>query len=1223
MAYNSLVSREQLLRAHLPHGRSVSRGSHTTRQKLDSNGASPDSGESESDGSMEERVIAGPELAQDPETDKEQLRKLPKTRECLRKRKNLLLDKNSGSDAPLQQHSSEMDPNEKPRKRKKPSKENGQMSLPWAKAPTPPQEPPNVASNSISRAENTPVSQDAIHSTKDQDKVLVTNGKVSRGAQRQRLAAHTSNLHENLQVRSGVKSESHGTEQVDLALLQLETPPKKMMKLRTDGRLGSPRSLQDNKVKRKRGRKPLAAKIDNRNPVVLRYGCEHHSRGAFGEKVASILSGVLRISQRSKEVPPKIIEKPAEPPKNTHPFFLGPSKPEPAAEVEASPKKFPAVSSPRKKRPSFTANLSRPWPTFSSCFNQDKLPRLKNSLPAPWPTGNMFYTEGLDLSRLRLPIRQYERQLPRSLAKSKEIQVSLHPREQILAQYSHLTDSRGHKIQPVSICIPARKVMSTKMLESLMAERITATHASRKPSPYAVKRKLEGLKDSLSAFDKFECENVDWKTKYAPKCAADVLQRDCKVDVLKSWLLSLTITTVDKGTLRKEPIKSKYRRKRRKVSDLDSFIVSDNDRDDDASDYSCDSDQSTELSVDGWAIQKAMLQRRDRAPLPRLTAQSLCNTRAVVVSGPHGCGKTAAVYAVAQELGFEIFEINSGTRRGGKDILDRVGDMARNHLVDRTASEDDAKSEEEDNTHVQEEIDRGRQSTMQSFFKPKAGETVTSKKVMERKKQPLPEPPPKKTKAQKQSLILLEEVDVLFEEDKNFWNTVTALLESSRRPIVMTCSDESLIPVTELRNCSILRLSQPPSETCVDYLLLIASLEGHLLARGAVEKLYASTDHDLRSSIQQLQFWCQMALKDPKGGLGWMLTGSNGQEAKNYRGEKLRVISDGTFQPFMDLLSMNDASQGPLHIDRDIALLREAIDNRLYNVGDWTGWLDGSIVSECLSEDPRLRYKSCCVLDSFYDAISAGDLMPGSKLFSATALDPLQDAMTEAARLSYTTGYPLLQTDHVQDATGMSGDIVLALKLCSRSLALGSNQPLDRSQLCELIVSRKPTLDALVSCSRDALTTALEPLALFQNESVDGKANSILGSENRLSNIAADICPFVRGIVSYDLQLEQERLRLSNLVSEGGRAGKKQRKTRASRAALEGGSKANTRRERWFTTELNFPLVLETAGTGWQEALRRWEKAEKKEENVEGLGEREGVEQHIQASSSDVDMLEG
>ena len=44
--------------------------------------------------------------------------------------------------------------------------------------------------------------------------------------------------------------------------------------------------------------------------------------------------------------------------------------------------------------------------------------------------------------------------------------------------------------------------------------------------------------------------------------------------------------------------------------------------------------------------------------------------------------------------------------------------------------------------------------------------------------------------AAQQSIILLEEVDILFAEDGGFWQTVVALIRDSRRPVVMTCNGD-------------------------------------------------------------------------------------------------------------------------------------------------------------------------------------------------------------------------------------------------------------------------------------------------------------------------------------------------------------------------------------------------------------------------------------------------
>ncbi|KAK4928841.1 hypothetical protein LTR66_016196, partial [Elasticomyces elasticus] len=74
------------------------------------------------------------------------------------------------------------------------------------------------------------------------------------------------------------------------------------------------------------------------------------------------------------------------------------------------------------------------------------------------------------------------------------------------------------------------------------------------------------------------------------------------------------------------------------------------------------------------------------------------------------------------------------------------------------------------------------------------------------------------------------------------------------------------------------------------------------------------------------------------------------------------------------------------------------------------------------------------------------------------------------------------------------------------------------------------------------------------------------------SSLVCDIAPYVRSIGSFDRRLEEQR---DELFSS---QGKKTRNTRAARAAAEGGSKAETRRERWFPKELDLNKVSRTGG---------------------------------------------
>ncbi len=49
----------------------------------------------------------------------------------------------------------------------------------------------------------------------------------------------------------------------------------------------------------------------------------------------------------------------------------------------------------------------------------------------------------------------------------------------------------------------------------------------------------------------------------------------------------------------------------------------------------------------------------------------------------------------------------------------------------------------------------------------------------------------------RQSIILLEEVDILFGEDSGFWPMVVNLIKDSRRPVIMTCNGEEILTPIE------------------------------------------------------------------------------------------------------------------------------------------------------------------------------------------------------------------------------------------------------------------------------------------------------------------------------------------------------------------------------------------------------------------------------------------
>jgi hypothetical protein len=147
----------------------------------------------------------------------------------------------------------------------------------------------------------------------------------------------------------------------------------------------------------------------------------------------------------------------------------------------------------------------------------------------------------------------------------------------------------------------------------------------------------------------------------------------------------------------------------------------------------------------------------------------------------------------------------------------------------------------------------------------------------------------------------------------------------------------------------------------------------------------------------------------------------------------------------------------------------------------------------------------------------------------------------------------------------------------------------------EAILSTHHGKQSTKCINRKLFSDAFDPLAWEQNTSVTTSNTmfTVSSFDGPFDTLTTDLAPYVRSIVAYDRHLEEERLKLSGLLSAGG--SKRIRTTRAARSALEGGKRDETRRERWFnmTLELNYTLVMETAGCwGGMGARNRFEENE-------------------------------
>ena len=824
------------------------------------------------------------------------------------------------------------------------------------------------------------------------------------------------------------------------------TPMKNILKLGSDGKLGSPKSRVPanlGKSKRKKG-VPGRQGASETRIVIIKYCKDEESRSTMAQKIQDILTRPISVADAlpvDKELPQKTKTHTHGLPKPTHPFFLGKvihQEDVTALDAISTCSKFTnpqqpddKIISPAKKPvPVSGADAAAAWAKLGGLSRNSGIsttkPKFPGALEPLWPPQDMVHIRSLSpciITDLYQPA--HISQLPARQKKLKTVEVQVLDEESVLSpltQWAHTyqtdMDVEDHVHIPSTLLRkPQRLVMTGHELLEDLRQNLYSTLPSTTPSslpkggfitPYtkppvnnALLRIFGCIPDSFTAFDKFECEAQEWVHKYAPKCAADVLQLGREVVLLRDWLGNLTVTSIDSGnrdasghrdsSVALKRARHKSRKKRKRVEELDGFIISSEEEADKMDDLT-DPEDPLLLKEPGITFKRSLIRAGESSGLSKSSGDLLKSTNTVVISGPHGCGKTAAVYAVAQELGFEVFEINAGSRRSGRDILDRVGDMTRNHLVHRAPENQNYDSEGNDQYGpVEQKSEPQSQSTMNAFLKPKAKTKVgskssrTSTSIAPKQLDSL-----KKQPNQKQSLILLEEVDILFEEDKQFWITVLGLISQSRRPIIMTCTDEKRLPLDEMTLHAIFRLAPLPEEIAVDYLLLLAGNEGHLLSRLAVSSLYKAKNADLRASISELNFWCQMAVGDSKGGLEWLPIPSPTANYRSANGERQRVVSRHSYAEDMGMLSY----QTPKNTDTGsivdcTGLLEEALYGWDVNVEDWHELIDGHALAVATSHISRESIlQALSTAEQVLDTISAADVLPGLGLRNDNSVSP-------------------------------------------------------------------------------------------------------------------------------------------------------------------------------------------------------------------------------------------
>ncbi|XP_069701498.1 enhanced level of genomic instability 1 isoform X2 [Periplaneta americana] len=286
--------------------------------------------------------------------------------------------------------------------------------------------------------------------------------------------------------------------------------------------------------------------------------------------------------------------------------------------------------------------------------------------------------------------------------------------------------------------------------------------------------------------------HVMWPEKYKPSSVEDIIGNGHSIEQLKKWLESWKRYSdeIKRGD-------KKGGRRRKDSSSGDEFMDSDS------------NDSST-------------------GNMPNNTA---------ILVGPHGCGKTSAVYAIASELGCKVLEINTSSKRNGKRILSELQEATQSHQV-RPRGE-----------NASSEID--------SFFKKniKKARKGKQKKVSEDASQVKQDND--EVSSNRMSLILVEGVDIVYEDqDEGFVAALNSLVTSSKRPVILVTTDSHCPHLARFMELHlVLKFSAPSTKAMSVWLQLVCLLEGIRVRRTEIERLLDLNTGDVRRTMLQLQFW--------------------------------------------------------------------------------------------------------------------------------------------------------------------------------------------------------------------------------------------------------------------------------------------------------------------------------------------------------------------------------
>ncbi|XP_022768200.1 uncharacterized protein LOC111312307 isoform X2 [Durio zibethinus] len=317
-------------------------------------------------------------------------------------------------------------------------------------------------------------------------------------------------------------------------------------------------------------------------------------------------------------------------------------------------------------------------------------------------------------------------------------------------------------------------------------------------------------------------DNSLWTDKYQPKSVTEVCGNTESVKFMSEWL----------HIWRERSFQA--------IKAIDNFDKGNMQEDDD--DY-CESDFDSENIDEENSLKNVLL-----------------------VTGPIGSGKSAAIQACAKEQGFKVLESNASDCRNGAVVKQKFGealesrcftgsvknplDSLSKHVMKSAETLSNGKAVQEFDDEVIELIPM---SDEEDSF---GAHEASGKRVCNDSESGFGQ-------AKVKPLILFEDVDICFAEDRGFITAIQQIAEKAKGPVILTSNSNNLVLPDNLDRLE-LCFKMPSPEELLYHLYTVCEAEKVTIQPHLLKQLIKCCQSDIRKTIMHLQFWCQ-SKKYPKG----------------------------------------------------------------------------------------------------------------------------------------------------------------------------------------------------------------------------------------------------------------------------------------------------------------------------------------------------------------------